>query len=183
MLWPLLYRTKHFPTGRTGRKGAQKRGGISSSIGVGVWRKAPEALPDSNTTLDTFQSSIITHGFLDPSAFPDWKRGKTPTSKTRFNEDFTKDPGLLCYPSGPTARPPYTIALYGIAIPQRPSFFRYRKVSRYISSPPKFALSQPHPKGPKIKKIQDRPPGLKFSSETENFNPAAHQNPIFCGEF
>ena len=27
--------------------------GILSSIGVGVWRKAPEAFPDSNTTLDT----------------------------------------------------------------------------------------------------------------------------------
>ena len=32
---------------------------ILSSIGVGVWRKAPEALPDSNTTLDTFQSLIL----------------------------------------------------------------------------------------------------------------------------
>ena len=31
--------------------------GILSSIGVGVWRKAPEAFPDSNTTLDTFQSA------------------------------------------------------------------------------------------------------------------------------
>ena len=29
--------------------------GILSSIGVGVWRKAREAFPDSNTTLDTFQ--------------------------------------------------------------------------------------------------------------------------------
>ena len=32
---------------------------ILSSIGVGVWRKAPEAFPDSNTTLDTFQSAIF----------------------------------------------------------------------------------------------------------------------------
>ena len=32
--------------------------GILSSIGVGVWRKAPEAFPDSNTTLDTFQSAM-----------------------------------------------------------------------------------------------------------------------------
>ena len=31
--------------------------GILSSIGVGVWRKAPEAFPGSNTTLDTFQSA------------------------------------------------------------------------------------------------------------------------------
>ena len=31
--------------------------GIFISIGVGVWRKAPEAFPDSNTTLDTFQSA------------------------------------------------------------------------------------------------------------------------------
>ena len=30
--------------------------GILSSIGVGVWRKGSEAFPDSNTTLDTFQS-------------------------------------------------------------------------------------------------------------------------------
>ena len=33
--------------------------GILSSIGVGVWRKALEAYPDSNTTLDTFQSSSM----------------------------------------------------------------------------------------------------------------------------
>ena len=32
--------------------------GILYSIVVGVWRKAPEAFPDSNTTLDTFQSLI-----------------------------------------------------------------------------------------------------------------------------
>ena len=32
-------------------------------------------------------------------------------------------------------------------------------------------------KGPKIEKIQDRPPGLKFSSEIENFKRAAHQTP------
>ena len=30
--------------------------GILSCIGAGVWRKAPEAFADSNTTLDTFQS-------------------------------------------------------------------------------------------------------------------------------
>ena len=35
--------------------------GISSSIGVGVWRKAPEACPGSNTTLDTFQSATRVH--------------------------------------------------------------------------------------------------------------------------
>ena len=33
--------------------------GILSSIGVGVWRKAPETYPDSNATLDTFQSLKI----------------------------------------------------------------------------------------------------------------------------
>ena len=33
--------------------------GFLSSIGVGVWRKAPEAFPGSNTTLDTFQSASI----------------------------------------------------------------------------------------------------------------------------
>ena len=39
------------------------------------------------------------------------------------------------------------------------------------------------PKGPKIEKIQDRPPGLKFSIEIENFKRATQQNPSFCGEF
>ena len=33
--------------------------GILPSVGVGVCRKAPEALPDSNTTLNTFQSAIV----------------------------------------------------------------------------------------------------------------------------
>ena len=40
-----------------------------------------------------------------------------------------------------------------------------------------------NPKGPKIEKIQDRPPGLKFSIEIEIFKRATHQNPCFCGEF
>ena len=35
------------------------------------------------------------------------------------------------------------------------------------------------PKGPKIEKIQDRPLGLKFSIEIENFNPDPQQTPIF----
>ena len=39
------------------------------------------------------------------------------------------------------------------------------------------------PKGPKIEKIQERPPGLKSSSEIENFKRATQQTPIFCGEF
>ena len=39
------------------------------------------------------------------------------------------------------------------------------------------------PKGPKIEKFQDLRPGLKFSSEIENFKRATHQTPIFCGEF
>ena len=33
--------------------------GILSSIGVGVWRKAPDAFADSNATLDTCQSVIL----------------------------------------------------------------------------------------------------------------------------
>ena len=32
--------------------------GILSSLGVGVWRKAPETFRDSNTTLETDQSAI-----------------------------------------------------------------------------------------------------------------------------
>ena len=35
-----------------------------------------------------------------------------------------------------------------------------------------------NPKGPKIEKIQDRPPGLKFSIEIEIFKRATHQTPI-----
>ena len=38
-----------------------------------------------------------------------------------------------------------------------------------------------YPKGPKIEKIQDRPPGLKFSIEIEIFKRAARQTPIFVG--
>ena len=37
------------------------------------------------------------------------------------------------------------------------------------------------PKGPKIEKIKDRPPGLKFSIEIEIFKRATHQTPIFVG--
>ena len=43
----------------TGQNLASMGPGILSSSGVGVWRKAPEAYPDSNTTLDKFQSSRI----------------------------------------------------------------------------------------------------------------------------
>ena len=35
------------------------------------------------------------------------------------------------------------------------------------------------PKGPKIEKIKDRPPGLNISSEIEMFT----TKPLFCGEF
>ena len=43
--------------------------------------------------------------------------------------------------------------------------------------PPRFS---PHsPKGPKIEKIQDRPPGLKFSIEIESFKRATNQKPCF----
>ena len=37
------------------------------------------------------------------------------------------------------------------------------------------------PKGPKIEKFQDRPPGLKFSIEIEIFKRATHQTLIFVG--
>ena len=48
---------------------------------------------------------------------------------------------------------------------------------------PLFLAGQKHPKGPKIEKIQDRPPGLKFSIEIENFKQATQSPPIFGGEF
>ena len=38
------------------------------------------------------------------------------------------------------------------------------------------------PKGPKIEKNQDRPPGLKFSIEIENFKRATQQTPFLGGE-
>ena len=38
-----------------------------------------------------------------------------------------------------------------------------------------------NPKGPKIEKIQERPPGLKFSIEIEIFKRATHQTPFFAG--
>ena len=37
------------------------------------------------------------------------------------------------------------------------------------------------PKGPKLEKIQDLPPGLKISSEIEIFKRATPQGPTFCG--
>ena len=37
------------------------------------------------------------------------------------------------------------------------------------------------PKGPKTEKIQDRPPGLKFSSKIEHFKHATSQTQIFGG--
>ena len=44
----------------------------------------------------------------------------------------------------------------------------------------KVASPESCPKGPKIEKIQDRAPGLKFSIEIENFKRATQQTPIFC---
>ena len=41
----------------------------------------------------------------------------------------------------------------------------------------------PNPKGPKIETIQDRPPGLNFSNEIENFKRATHQTPYFLWGF
>ena len=55
---------------------------------------------------------------------------------------------------------------------------RTRQLLRSLFSDP-----LPDPKGPKIEKIQDRPPGLKFSIEIEIFNLDPQQTPIFCGEF
>ena len=46
---------------------------------------------------------------------------------------------------------------------------------KYFFSGPKF----PPPKGPEIEKIQDRPPGLKFSIEIENFNLDTPSEPLF----
>ena len=53
--------------------------------------------------------------------------------------------------------------------------------SCHVSGCHGFFRSRTYPKGPKIEKIQDRPPGLKFSSEIENFKRASHQTPIFVG--
>ena len=59
------------------------------------------------------------------------------------------------------------------------------KIARFRSSKCRQTseLGFGNPKGPKIEKIQDHPPGLKFSIEIENFKRATHQTPISCGEF
>ena len=36
---------------------------ILSSIGAGVWRKAPMAFPDSSSVLDKFQSAILSWNY------------------------------------------------------------------------------------------------------------------------
>ena len=41
----------------------------------------------------------------------------------------------------------------------------------------------PGPKGPRIEKIQDRPPGLKISSEIDNFQASHPPNTHFLWEF
>ena len=46
-----------------------------------------------------------------------------------------------------------------------------------------FWVATAFPKGPKIEKIQDRPLGLKFTIEIENFKRSTQQTPIFCGDF
>ena len=38
-------------------------------LGLGVWRKAPEAFPDSNTTLDTFQCCTASKGVVGVKVF------------------------------------------------------------------------------------------------------------------
>ena len=57
-------------------------------------------------------------------------------------------------------------------------FFQVRKKP---GKNPVKTRKKPVPKGPKIEKIQDRPPGLKFSSEIEKFKRAAHQTLFFVG--
>ena len=48
-------------------------------------------------------------------------------------------------------------------------FLRFTKTTDFLLKSPVF---KGNPKGPKIEKIQDRPPGLKFSIEIENFKRA-----------
>ena len=39
---------------------------LLSGSGVGVWRKAPGALPDSRSVLDEFQPASVAEGALQP---------------------------------------------------------------------------------------------------------------------
>ena len=67
-------------TGKYGRQTnlASIGPGILSSVGVGVWGKAPEAFPDSNTTLDTCQSAMYACGVP----------GQTPPEKKKRERDI-----------------------------------------------------------------------------------------------
>ena len=57
----------------------------------------------------------------------------------------------------------------------------YRALLRYYRCDTPYRAI-PFPKGPKIEKIQDRPPGLKISSGIEIFKRATRQSPIFVGK-
>ena len=59
------------------------------------------------------------------------------------------------------------------------NFFRISGLGGFLC--PVRARRNRNPKGPKIEKIQDRPPGLKFSIEIEIFKRATQQTPIFVG--
>ena len=66
--------------------------------------------------------------------------------------------------------------------------YRVRIVDRGLIAATLFADtvssdSQNNPKGPKIEKIQDCPPGLKFSSEIDNFQASRPPNPFFVGNY
>ena len=64
-----------------------------------------------------------------------------------------------------------------------PLYRARKKANKHIGWDGVREKREPSPKGPKIEKIQDRPPGLKFSIEIENFNLDPQQTPIICGEF
>ena len=80
-----------------------------------------------------------------------------------------------------------------LAVPLQKGFavFQYSLTGRLKFPVPAFRFLEngsggsgsAFPKGPKIEKIQDRPPGLKFSIEIEIFKRTTQQTPIFSGEF
>ena len=62
--------------------------GILSSIGAGVWRKAPEAFADSNITLDTLQSATSRRLRINC-----WERGSGGVQSTGVSQNVRETGG------------------------------------------------------------------------------------------
>ena len=134
-----------------------------------------------------------------------WKKGVFSSEKgggNSVNQGFGKDfyqRGNSVKRSGPFSEPPdsenWKVAVL-IPFPKISSYYMLVLLKAQLGEPflgilifflcffhHVFGKTGSYPKGPKIEKIQDRPPGLKFSIEIEIFKRATHQTPIFVGGF